>query len=279
MAFTFSQVYYSNVLLRQLRTKLVFGKVASYNQTVGQIVRGGSVQVLTPSAVATAPYAGSLSFTSITAAPTTVTISETTSFALELSAVSAAAITPELEQGAVENTIDDGAYRMAKDIDNYIASLYVNAGDTFTWSAALDESNILKFVGQVRDRLELIGALGQDSWLVLPSVCGSILSNATAKLYHTDVTGATADVGAGLVTQFMGLNIFTSPAVVTSTTPAGYNVMYGGRNGLGCAMSLSKLTYDDLWPVAHGTGVAGLTIFGAAAVQPSALGSLEITVA
>jgi len=214
MAFTFSQIVYSARLLQQLRTKLVFGQIAGRVQYVGQPVRGGSVSILTPGAITTSSTAdGDITFNAADAAPTSILINGFTAFDQEILRSNRQGLSAEQEALLVANTIDQGAYAMAKDIDDDLVALASDATlDLGGFSDAIDATNILDVVGIVRDQLEAAGALAMGGWVVFPSAFGSFLFNALS-LRPQLMDGSVRD---GLVTQFMGVDIFTSPALTSS---------------------------------------------------------------
>ena len=402
--FNFSRIAYSEVLLRQLRAALVLGQISQFNECLATngFVRGGSVQILVPGDVAIGPYSGSLTFTEIDTDPNTLVLDQFPFFAKSFGVVNASVISAQQEQRLVENILGQGAYQLAYDVDVKHAALYAGAGRSFNWSDPIDETNIKKFIGSVRDQMDVAHIAQKDRWLALPSVLGSTLSNALAGTFHADLLSKGLKNDAGLVFDYMGIHVLFSPNIVaasgalgppsvkgasyvagsatntghltitftavgkapvevvvglnagdsltttvgaintaiaaadlyggtangagylrasqasgalviagvrsndispyasiavvndviatmtvgfeteanaTGTFPTSYYPMAGGCNALGFACSVDDMWYGDLKPLAFGTGLAGIIIYGVKVVQPTALISSEIAIA
>lgn len=273
MAFTWSNIVYAARLIEQLKTKLVFGAIAGRVQYIGSPVRGGSVQILTPGAVTIGTDAAAdISFNAANAGPTSINITSAATFDESITLSNQQAMSDAQEQAWVDATIAQGTWGMAQKIDAALAALASDADLTDTFGTALSASNILDCIGTVRDNLEAAGALNNGAWIVFPSAFGGFLFNALgARPGMTD--GVIRD---GLLTRFMGCDIYTSPELTSGATPV-HTLMAGGYGSIAAAYGIEQLNYGPLWPVSRGYGISGAVVYGVVTSQPAALFSATIT--
>lgn len=280
MAFTWSEVVYGARLIEQLRTKLVFGQIAGRVQYIGTPTRGGSVQILTPSTISTGSTAdGAISFTAVSGAASTITIGSYTTFDIELPLSSRQALSGEQEAMLVRNTLDEGAFAMAKDIDDSLAALKSSAElDLGTFSDAIDATNAMEVLGIVRDTLENAGALNRGGWVVFPSLFGSFLFEALSVKPQLMDGKVLSD---GLLTHYMGLDIYTSPALTSTSdaTPDEFeHTLFAGQYGsIAAAYGIDQLNYGPLWPSTRGRGMSGVVAYGVLAAKTDAMLAATIT--
>jgi hypothetical protein len=169
----------------------------------------------------------------------------------------------------VEGTMDEAAYAIRNTVDQYIASLYGEAGMALGASSAISVSdgNILRILGRVKQEFMNKGWSG-PIWCVAPPW---LFQKVTAKAIteQTDNMRAFED---GMVTTVHGITLLASNNVSgdTNTTSDTNKVMFGSRRAISFAGQIESVEATRPSKAFHDL-MKGLYVYGAKVVRPNEL--------
>lgn len=252
---------------------LVYGQLANRDYE-GEIRFGNALKINRPDNLTASTYTGTVNYATPTATQRTLNIDQRIYVAFKVDDITRVQSNVEL----VDRYTERAAYTLADQVDQYIASLYVNAG---AGSAPLDitatNPDVYGAFVELGRLLDEKNVPRQGRWAVVsPKVYAALLKDqnfirSTETGQQMIMTGA-----AGMVA---GFSVFVSnnvPVVTGATTQ--HKCVAGTSDAIAFAGQLQEIEAIRL-PNEFATGVRGLYVFGAAVIEPDALAVLDVKVA
>ncbi len=172
----------------------------------------------------------------------------------------------------MDQAMQQAAWALRNNADEYIAALYGDAGYTLT-STAIDSTNVHALFLTMGQKLSEKNVPREGRWAVVPPWILTKL--AIAKALVTD-SGAAADAFAnGFRGRCGGFDVYESNNVYTSSST--YYPLFGHRKAISFAGQVNKV--EAFRPEAKfADAVKGLFVYGAKVVYPDALVCATTTV-
>lgn len=255
------------------RKSLVFASLCNRDYE-GEIREfGDTVHINELGAVSVSSYTKgeSLTYSDLDSAQKTLLIDQAVKFAFKIDDIDNAQSKPKLMDGAMA----DAAYRVADNIDAYIAGLYAGAGvqgggnayiGTPTTSLSVSSGNVIETISYMGRYLTESNCPNDSRWIVLPpwlhqklllAEVGGISATAVPKIEPMGVI-------PGFVGQALGFEIFVSNNVSVSSTQ--YRVMAGNRRAISFAGQLTRIEALRLQTY-MADAARGLYLYGAKVVN------------
>ncbi len=267
---------WSAKLLTRLRKNLVFPSVVNSDYEV-DLAFGDRVKIneVGPVTVSTYTKNGTLTFENLDSAQKELILDQQKSFSFSIDDIDMAQTKPNVMNGAMDNA----AYAIADTIDQYIASLYLQAGcigtatTTGTNATALTVTagtiiGVFSHMGRLLD--EGNASRSQPRFAVIPPWVHQMLLNAGVGALSATAVPKVVDgtFFSGFLGQAMGFNLLMSNNCSSSSTT--YRIMAGTKQAISYAGQIKKIAVVER-EATFGTGVKGLYVYGAKVVLPKAL--------
>jgi len=279
----FIPAIWSSKLFVRLRKQLVAATVVNTDYE-GEITNFGDrvkINEIGPITVSDYTKFGTLTWAELSSAQKELIIDQAKSFSFKVDDIDTAQVHPKLMNGAM----DEAAYAVADEIDQFILGLYAQAGVTNTTYMGSSAAAISVSSGNVILTLSYAGRYLSEKnvpqanrWMIVPpwlhqkmllAEIGGISATAVPKVFDN---GA---LTAGFVGQALGFNFMVSNNVQDSATSVSA-ILAGNRQAISYAGQISKIKSVELQD-SFGEGVKGLYVYGAKVVRPNALACLHLT--
>jgi hypothetical protein len=270
---------WSTKLFVRLRKALVFAGVVNtdYEGEISQMGDTVHINEIGPITVSDYTKYGALSWQALTSAQKTLIIDQAKSFSFSIDDIDTVQMKPKL----MNDAMDEASYAVANTIDQFIATLYSQAGvvgtaaqtGTSATSLSVSSGNVIEVLSYANRLLSENNVPEDNRWIVIPPWLHQ-------KLLLAEVGGISATavpkVGEavflrGYVGEALGFaNILVSNNVSAASAAGQYRVMCGNKSAISYAGQVSKIkavereSYFD-------QGVKGLYVYGAKVVRPEAL--------
>jgi hypothetical protein len=280
---SFIPAVWSAKLFTRLRKQLVAAGIVNTDYE-GEIKDyGDRVKINEVGPISVNNYAkyGTLSWAELSSAQKELIIDQAKSFSFKVDDIDTAQVHPKLMNAAME----EAAYAIADEIDQFILGLYAQAGVTNTTYMGSSASPISVSSGNVILTLSFAGRYLTEknvpqanrfmvitAWLhqkMLLAEIGGIAATAVPKVFDN---GA---LTSGFVGQALGFNFLVSNNVAESATAVSA-IVAGNRQAISYAGQIAKVKAVELQD-SFGEGVKGLYVYGAKVVRPNALAALHLT--
>lgn len=264
----FKPTIWSREILFQFRALRNFAALTNSNYEGDIEEAGDSVRITTPSALTVNSVSGALNYQSTNSTQQTLSIDQEKYVAFAVKDVDRVQANVDLME---EYTVEAGQ-SLADDSDEYIASLYTDAGDNVA-GGALTKEDIYDAVVDAATKLSQqktpqTGRVG----VVSPAFHG-LLTKSPEFISASDLGDEVRQSGA--IGQIAGFTLFQAHNVVVDSGTE-YN-LFGHPASIAFASQLMDMEAIRLQD-SFATGIRGQHLYGAKVVRPEALVSLSRTV-
>jgi hypothetical protein len=252
---------YKNVCTTEYEGEISgFGDVVKINEI-------GPITVNSYSATST----GALTVQQLTDAQKLLQINQSKYFAFWLDDQDNARIKPKV----LGEALDNSAWALANNIDEYIATLYTDAGlaigGTSTTGVDVTATNVLKYLSLAQQKLDEMNTPMAGRWVVVPPWFQQKMTLANVAL-NTDNVGT---LGAGYIGRtFYGFDIWVSNNVYHASGTDRAAIMFGYPGSIAMAVQVLATRQESSGTIGFKTLVKGLVVYGAKVVRPNNLGIL-----
>lgn len=271
----FKPTIWSDRLIVNTDRQFVFGEVANteYEGEIrgyGDIIKINEIGDITVS-----DYTSTgMSWEPISDAQKELVIDQKKKFSFYVDDVNAAQAKPKVMDGAMRKA----SYAIAKNVDEYLASKYDEAGIT---NATNLGSSGTSLTVNANDMLELLTYMhlyldendaGPDRWVAWPPWCvqylkySEIVQNSAGTIDNPNSPA----LQNGMLGFSLGFSHYMSNSVSNNGTQ--YRIMFGTRDALAFAGQVEKIEAIRREDYFH-DGVKGLWVYGAKVVRPDHLGT------
>jgi len=279
----FNPTIWSAKLFVRLRKSLAFASLVN-NEYSGEIQNmGDTVKINEIGAITVSDYTKytAVSWQQLSSAQKQLTIDQAKSFSFTIDDIDTAQQNPKVMNGAM----DEAAYAIADTIDQYLASLYTQAGiknTTYMGSSgspiSVSSGNVILTLSYAARYMSEGNVPEANRMMVIPpwlhqklllAEVGGISATAVPKVFDN---GA---LTSGYVGDALGFRMIVSNNVAASATGVSA-IMALNQTAITYAGQISKIevvkreSYFD-------SGVKGLYLYGAKVVRPAALAVLNLT--
>jgi len=279
----FIPTIWSAKLFVRLRKALVAASVVN-NDYEGEITAfGDRVKINELGPVTISDYAkyGTLTWQELTSAQKELIIDQAKTFSFKVDDIDKVQQNPKLMNAAM----DEAAYGIADENDQYVLSLYPYAGITNTTNMGSSGSPISVSSGNIIATLSYAGRYMSENDVPEANRFAIIPPWVHQKLLLSEVGGISAtavpktfDSGAltsGYVGDALGFKLLVSNNVQSSASNVSA-IMCLNRTAISYAGQIAQVKAVDLQD-SFGQGIKGLYVYGAKVVRPSALAVLHLT--
>ena len=171
------------------------------------------------------------------------------------------------------------AWSLANEVDEYLAGLHTDAGITVTGTSAsgtdVTSTNALKYISLFAQKLDEANVPMLGRWIVVPPWFGHKLIMSKIVL-DTNNSGV---LGQGKLGNYYGFDIYVSNNVEHQSGTDRASVMAGYRGTIALATQVMKTMVQDTITVGFKTLVKSLMVYGAKVIRPNtlAVGWLDYT--
>ena len=263
---------YADQLLTRLNDNLVLGSVVNRDYEGEIQAYGDSVVISEVGPVTISTYTPSstsaLTLQTIGDAQQILRIDQAKSYSWWIDDVSGAQMKPK----AMDDMIDQSAWGIANNIDEYIAAFYSKAALAMggTSSAGVDttSTNVLRIFESAAAELSKANAPMGSWWIVLPP-------KIYQKAVLAGITKATDNMSilanGGLAGVFYGFRVYVSNNIAALSGTDRYPILAGYRGSITLAVQVLKS--ETARPAQYfKTIVKGLVVYGAKVTRPNQLG-------
>jgi hypothetical protein len=171
--------------------------------------------------------------------------------------------------------MDQGAWSIANNIDEYVAALYSDAalavGGTVGTGADISSTNVLKYMSLAQQKLDEANTPMQGRWMVVPPWFAQKL--ALSKI--TLDTNNSETLGAGYIGRTIyGFDIWVSNNVYHVSSPTGAAIMCGYQGSIALAVQVLATLNEPSGVTGFKRIVKCLVVYGAKVIRPNNLGIL-----
>lgn len=252
---------YKNVCTTEYEGEIAgFGSVVKINEI-------GTITVRTYNATST----GALTVQQITDAQKLLKIDQSKYFAFYLDDQDDAQTKPKL----LRDAIDQSAWSLANNIDEYIANLYGQAGlaigGTSASGVAVTSTNVLKYLSLAQQKLDEANTPPMGRWMVVPPWFQQKMTLSKVALD----TSNSATLGAGYIGRtYYGFDVWVSNNVYHASGTDRAAIMCGYNGSIAMATQVLATRQEPSITVGFKTLVKGLVVYGAKVIRPNNLGIL-----
>lgn len=232
----------------------------------GEILgQGSQVYIREKPSVAVDDYTGTISYAELDDEKQILVIDKAKYYAFKVDDILKVQSDIELKN----NAIDDATNNMRIAIDTDVLSgVYASATTSYT-AAAVDQTNVLRFIIQGGEALSTLNVSRDGRFWVLPEwMCSFIkLSDLKDASLAGDGTSILRNGRWGMVD---GATIYASNLLDVTGTGTEWNVIGGTKDAISFACQYKKTRTVQL-ETTFGEGVAGLNVYGYKVVHPDSL--------
>jgi hypothetical protein len=264
---------WAGTALERLYKSLVFGSVANRDyegeiRAAGDMVRINQIGIINVSDYV--EDSTSITPQTLTDAQKQLLIDQQKYFSFKIEDVSQAQAKPKV----MELAMTEAAFRLRDQADQYIASLWTDAGITTGLGTAgtpidITSVNVIEYLGLVAQKMDENNVPLEGRWGVIPPWFHQkiVLANITLDTDNSEM------FRNGFIGRAMGFTFFVSNNVVTSASNANSKIMFGYSGTVTFAEQI--LSMEAYRPESSfSDAVKGLYVYGAKIVRPDALALL-----
>jgi len=171
----------------------------------------------------------------------------------------------------VAKALDEMAWSIANEIDEYIASLHGQAGITVTGTSAsgtdVSSTNTLKYLSLIAQKHDEANTPQVGRWIVVPPWFYQKMLMAKIALD----TNNTNMLETGKVGRFMNFDIYVSNNVVHQSGTDRASVLSGYRGSIALATQVVKTKMAETIETGFKTLVKSLVVYGVKVIRPNNL--------
>jgi hypothetical protein len=177
----------------------------------------------------------------------------------------------QIKGDAVIQAIQQQAWSLANEVDEYIAGKHLEAGITVTgtWAAGTDvtSTNVLKYVSLIAQKHDEANTPMNGRWIVVPPwfYQKMLLSKIALDTQNTAV------LGTGAVGNYMGFDIYVSNNVPHGSGTDRAAVLSGYRGSIALATQILKSKSMDTIEIGFKRLFKSLMVYGAKVIRPNNL--------
>jgi len=170
--------------------------------------------------------------------------------------------------------VDQMAWSIANEIDEYIASLHGQAGITVSGSATsgtdINSTNVMKYISLIAQKHDEANTPKMGRWIVVPPWFEQklLLSKIALDTNNSDT------LGTGFLGRYMGFDIYVSNNVVHQSGTDRASVMSGYRGSIAMATQVVKTKMSETITTGFKTLVKSLVVYGVKVIRPNNLAVL-----
>lgn len=173
--------------------------------------------------------------------------------------------------GVMEQAMNQMSWSIANEIDEYIATLYSEAGITITGTSAagtdVTSTNILKYISLIAQKHNEYNTPMDGRWIVIPPWMEQKLVMNKIVL-DTNNSGV---LGTGKLGSYYGFDIYVSNNVYHASGTDRAAVLSGYKGSIALATQVLKTKVAETVEVGFKTLVKSLVVYGARVVRPNNL--------
>jgi hypothetical protein len=265
---------WSEQLLRRLNDILVFRQVCTteFEREIsgyGDVIKINEIGTITVNDY-TASSTSALTIQTLKDAQKMLKIDRAKYTAFKISRQDYAAITPKVLNTAKEQA----AWSLANEVDEYVASLYGEAGVAIDGDATtgvnVSSTNVLKYVALTAQKHDEVNTPNVGRWMVVPPWFAHKLTMSKIVL-DTNNSGVLA---TGKLGSYYGIDIYVSNNVPHLSGTDRACIMSGYKGSIALATQVLYTGQADSIELGFNTIVKTLTVYGARVLRPNNLGIL-----
>jgi len=266
----FKPTLWSTRYINNTDKRLVFKNVVDTSWT---IAGGKAMKVNEIGDITVSDYTSTgVTFQDIPDAQKEFPVNQKKKFAFQIKDVDKAQMNVKLMDGAMKKA----AFAMGDTIDQYIASLYGQAGITNATNLGSSTTGLNLYANMMPDLITYMQRYLKESnaherpWCVAPPWFMQLIGYGmyTYGTKQFDAPGSVNQQFTGAF-PFMGFDFFESNNVSNDGTD--YRIMFGTRDAIGFAMQLQEIEAVRL-EAYFSDGIKGLNVYGAKVIRPDHLG-------
>ena len=265
---------WSEQLLRRLNDILVYRQVCTTEfereiEKFGDVIKINEIGTIAVNAY-NATSTSALTIQTLSDAQKLLTIDRAKYTAFWVDAVDMAQVKPKVLNAAREQA----AWALANEVDEYIASLYGQAGITVAGTSAagvdITSTNTLKYIALIAQKHDEMNTPQMGRWVVVPPWFAHKLLMSKIVL-DTNNTGV---LGTGKLGSYYGFDIFVSNNVTHQSGTDRAAILSGYKGSIALATQVLKTGVAETIEVGFKTLVKSLMVYGAKVIRPNNLGVL-----
>lgn len=269
----FAPAMWASQVFVRLRKSLVFGGVAN-REYEGQLRFGDRINIDEVSAVTVNDYTRytDISWQEPDAAEKILHIDQASYAAIEIDDIDRV----QAQADVVGALSSEMAYALADTVDQHLAGLYTQAGDSVS-ALTVTAGNVLANVADFQQQLDENNVPGQDRFLIIPPWYHSyLLQAATGIVGHTGVPKVFDNgmITNGFVGRLFGMDILVSNNVDNNGSV--WNVVALNRMALYHVMQIERMEMVRR-PDRFADGMRSLLVYGSKVIRPQAMISCAAT--
>ena len=271
----FKPEIWSGRLLKRLNDELVYKAVCTteYEGDIrgfGSVVKINEIGPITINSYSSTST-GALTVQQLTDAQKLLKIDQSKYYAFWMDKQDTAQINPKLEMDALE----EAAFGIANNIDEYISGLYGDAGiavgGTSATGADVTSTNVLKYLSLAQQKLDETNTPKVGRWIVVPPWFYQKMTLAHIAM----ATDNMKTLNAGYVgTSMYGFDVYVSNNVYHASGTDRAAIMCGYRGSIALATQVMLADRVDSGTIGFKTLYKGLVVYGAKVIRPTNLGVL-----
>ena len=272
---TFVPSIWAAQLLQPLYKSLVFASVVNrdYEGEIRQF--GDSVRINEIGDITVSDYTkyGTLTWQELSSAQKTLYIDKAKSFSFSIDDIDEAQSKPKVMAEAMSRA----AYAIADEIDQDIAELYSEAGNTIT-ATTVTTTNVLSWVASFAEALNEQNVPTAGRFLIIPpAIVTKLLLTVSGGVSTDGIPKETSpgQIANGFVGNVYGFNVLMSNNVYSASSGV-YQPLALTRQAISWAGQLTQIKPVDIEDT-FGQGVKGLYVYGQKVVRPFALATCTAT--
>jgi N4-gp56 family major capsid protein len=273
--------WWSAELLSALRSRLVYAQPGIINTNYQGLIEnaGDTVRINTisdPSVATYTMHSTSVSYAALTDTEQTLVVDQADYFAFGVDDVEAA----QALDGVVEEASANAAYKMAAEIDDFVAdTLYaaVNQGANDLGAKTIDisDNNAYGLLVDMRTKLSRNAVPDQGRWVIVsPEFYAALLQDN--RFIDASASGSTDALRNGFVGRAAGFDVYESN-LTPDPTASTYAIIAGHPMACTFAQQISKVEALRL-EGSFSDGIRGLQLYGAKVLRPTMLALASATV-
>jgi hypothetical protein len=264
----FIPAVWASSLFVRLRKALVHASVVNRDYE-GEIREyGDQVKINEIGAIAITNYARNtdMNVETLTSAQKTLIIDQAKYFNFSVDDIDQAQTKPKVVDGAMS----EAAYAIADVVDQHLAGMYTQAGNTVT-ALTVTVGNVLQNLSNLQLALDESNVPNEGRFLPVPpwyhqylvmATSGAVAATAVPKVFDDSM------IVNGFVGQLFGFNLLMSNNVNNNGTV--WNLMAFNRSAITHAQQIAKIEGYRV-EKQFGDGVKGLFLYGSKVVRPAAM--------
>ncbi len=171
----------------------------------------------------------------------------------------------------MEQALNEQAWSMANEVDEYLASLHGQAGITVAGTSAsgqdVTSTNVLKYISLTAQKHNEANTPQVGRWIVVPPWFEQKMLLSKIVLD----TSNTATLGNGALGNYMGFDIFVSNNVTHQSGTDRAAILSGYKGSIALATQVLKTKVQDSVTIGFKILIKSLMVYGAKVIRPNNL--------